>query len=116
MHLQVSVSGGASDGLEISFEQFPITLGREGNPRLPVQDRWASRHHCELFEQDGRIGLRDLGSKHGTFVNGDCVEQCMLNEGDKLMVGLTIISVDKISNAAPVEENLLIDRESGVSA
>ena len=116
MQAHVSVIGGAPDGLEFAFDQFPVLLGREGDPRLPITDRWASRHHCELFEQTGQLFIRDLASKHGTFVNGACIDECQLEPGDRVMVGLTVFMVKDINSDEAAEEVSWMDRESGVSA
>jgi pSer/pThr/pTyr-binding forkhead associated (FHA) protein len=37
---------------------------------------------------DGLIYVRDLGSKHGTFVNGARVREAILYPGDHLQIGL----------------------------
>jgi len=121
MQVKIAVLGGADDGLEISLPALPATLGREGHPALPVQDRWASRLHCELFHRDGRLFIRDLASKHGTYVNGNRVEECPLQVGDQVMVGLTMLSVRQIDNvsvrdAAQLEADAPTDHGSGVGA
>ena len=115
MQVKVAVVGGAADGLELSLERFPLTLGREGDAALPISDRWASRHHCQLFERDGELHVRDLASKHGTIVNDAQVDECPLREGDRLMVGLTALVIRKIESC-PDDSDVLVDRESGVGA
>ena len=116
MQVHVSVIGGAPDGLEVEFQRLPVTLGREGDPRLPIADRWASRHHCELFEQTGQLFIRDLASKHGTYVNGACIDQCELEVGDRVMVGLTVFAVSEIRLEESAADFPLVDRGSSVSA
>ena len=115
MQVNVSVVGGAADGLELTFNNLPVTLGREGDSALPIHDRWASRHHCQLFELDGKLFVRDLASKHGTIVNHTAVDESQLQEGDRLMVGLTALVIQQIENCSEDLEQL-IDRESGVGA
>jgi pSer/pThr/pTyr-binding forkhead associated (FHA) protein len=93
-------------------------LGRDGDPALPINDRWASRHHCELSSADGRLRIRDLASKHGTFVNERRIDECELSAGDRIMIGLTALIVRSIE-AAPISdssEHVVTDRPSGVSA
>src|SRR5690606_37958339 len=47
-----------------------------------------SRHHCVILVDEGYVGVRDLGSKNGTFVNGDAViGERELQAGDQLKVG-----------------------------
>jgi pSer/pThr/pTyr-binding forkhead associated (FHA) protein len=85
--------------------------------RLPL-DPTVSRHHC-LLEMDGPVlGVRDLGSLNGTFVNGFNVGQrpenpqnatfklaptCPLHPGDCLRVGHNVFRVD-FEAAAPEQE------------
>jgi len=54
-----------------------------------IDDRWLSRRHCRLDLAEGVIVVRDLGSRHGTFVNGRSISECKLLPGDKLSLGLT---------------------------
>jgi predicted component of type VI protein secretion system len=47
-----------------------------------------SRHHCVLLIEDGYIGVRDFGSKNGTYVNEErVIGECELKAGDRLTVG-----------------------------
>lgn len=46
--------------------------------------------HCELLLQGGQIGIRDLGSSYGTFVNGNRLKPnqlCELRPGDRVNIG-----------------------------
>ena len=67
---------------------FPAVFGRSDEVDVYVGCRWASRRHCEIDDVDGRFLLRDLGSRHGTFVNGETVHEVILNPGDVIGVGL----------------------------
>ena len=47
-----------------------------------------SRHHCVLLVDGDTVFVRDLGSRNGTFVNGDrimCEKE--LADGDQLVIG-----------------------------
>ena len=118
MHVKLTVLGGSQDGLDVTIAHLPLVLGREGDRQLPVIDRWASRQHCEMTIDDGRLFLRDLASKHGTFVNGERIDRRELHVGDRVMVGLTTFVIREI---ALVEESLAsnqppVDRPSGAAA
>ena len=56
---------------------------------MRIDDRWLSRRHCRLELREGTLVVRDLGSRHGTFVNGRSISECKLLPGDKLSFGLT---------------------------
>lgn len=74
---------------EISLTDFPRRLGRGTEADVCVEDRWVSRDHCEIDLVDDILIVRDLESKHGTFVNGCSVTQAELKPGDVLNIGLS---------------------------
>jgi len=78
---------------EIPLPEFPMRLGRSAEADICVEDRWVSREHCEIDRVDRRLQVRDLGSKHGTFVNGRAVTTAELKPGDQLSIGLSKFDV-----------------------
>jgi len=57
---------------------------------------WVSRAHCEIDCIDDVLLVRDLGSKHGTFVNGRRVEcPTVLSQGDEIALGSTTMTFDR---------------------
>jgi len=74
---------------KVVLRKLPAVLGRSSEAEVTVEDRWVSRRHCEITEIDGLLVVRDLGSKHGTFVNGQRVDQARLLPEDTITVGLT---------------------------
>ena len=69
--------------------QLPVLIGRSPEAEIHVDDRWASRHHCQLDEVDGALLVRDLRSSHGTLVNGSPVTEAPLQPGNQLTVGMS---------------------------
>lgn len=63
-------------------------LGRGAEATTRLDDRWLSRRHCELVVTEGLLKVRDLDSKHGTYVNGERVREAVLYPGDHLQIGL----------------------------
>ena len=76
---------------EFSLDKLPIVIGRSLEATLRVEDRWASRRHCEIIEREGVLVVRDLGSTHGTLLNGQSITESTLTPGDRLTVGLTTL-------------------------
>jgi pSer/pThr/pTyr-binding forkhead associated (FHA) protein len=74
---------------ELSLSDLPVTIGRGAEAHITVADRWVSRQHCEISEIDGTVVVRDLGSSHGTHVNGQRIDETTLHSGDRLGIGLT---------------------------
>ena len=74
---------------EIALAEFPVRRGRGDEVDVLLEDKWVSRVHCEIKQQGDALFVRDLGSRHGTFVNGKPVREAWLFPGDELNVGLT---------------------------
>src|SRR5579883_2778098 len=73
------------------------TVGRDRACDVVLGAGGVSRKHCVLERtRDGGVVLRDLGSKNGTFVNGERVEKAKLREGDKLGVGEASLRVEAL--------------------
>jgi pSer/pThr/pTyr-binding forkhead associated (FHA) protein len=83
----------SSIGEEVPLSSFPVVVGRSAEAAIRLCDRWVSRRHCELDVIDGELVIRDLGAKHGTYVNGRAVAEQQLHAGDEICVGLTRLTV-----------------------
>lgn len=66
---------------------FPFRLGRQSDNHLQLRDSRISRNHAEIRFQQGGFLLCDLHSSHGTFLNGNRVDQAMLHHGDVIDFG-----------------------------
>jgi pSer/pThr/pTyr-binding forkhead associated (FHA) protein len=89
----VSLSVG-EPGMDVELV-LPIVLGRGRRAGLVVQQPLVSRQHCELFELDGKLMVRDLGSTNGTRVNQARIEvPTELQSGDLITVGSITLRVD----------------------
>ena len=71
----------------LPLNHFPFTIGRRAEKNLVITDPMASRDHAEIVQMGGEYYLLDLGSKHGTFVNGAPVKRHKLSNNDRLQFG-----------------------------
>lgn len=55
---------------EVSVTSFPFRVGRQTGNELVLRDSRISRLQAQLTAANGSCFLEDLGSRHGTFVNG----------------------------------------------
>jgi hypothetical protein len=52
-----------------------------------------SRKHARITMQQDQIWIEDLGSTNGTFVNGEKIKRARLKEGDRVLIGTSILKV-----------------------
>lgn len=66
---------------------LPFTLGRSASSHLPLAHPQVSREHaCIDCDAEG-YHLRDVGSSHGTLVNGKPIVTARLRSGDRIALG-----------------------------
>ena len=88
MDLKLKVLEGKSAGQEIAVRGKKFFIGRAEDCHLRPGSDLISRHHCVLLVEDGYAGVRDFGSKNGTYVNDErIVGERELKPGDRLTVG-----------------------------
>lgn len=79
-------------------KQVPLTdqleIGRERPAGLILDDQQVSRRHARVSAADGGAIVEDLGSRNGTFVNGNEIHSpTRLGPGDHLLVGVTVLEL-----------------------
>jgi pSer/pThr/pTyr-binding forkhead associated (FHA) protein len=89
MSVHLSVLRGEWAGGTVDIPQGKFLIGREVDCQLQSQSPFVSRHHCVLLRDEFAVRIRDLGSKNGTYVNGDRIGsgEPVLSSGDLVAVG-----------------------------
>jgi EAL domain-containing protein (putative c-di-GMP-specific phosphodiesterase class I) len=82
-YLESMVEGGRQLR-RIAVHPLPFRIGRLHGLSLFLASDSVSKEHAEIVTRDGALWVRDLGSKNGTFVNSERVDEARLNEGDIL--------------------------------
>lgn len=86
LNAKLVVVGGEVKTDEIKL-RLPSTIGRGRGTSIMLPHPLVSRQHCELFEADGQLMVRDLGSLNGTFVNNQKITEAPLPSGELLTIG-----------------------------
>ena len=81
------------DSRAISVDTFPFTIGREPDSNLFLPNTQVSRQHAVLLRDDDGYVLQDLGSRHGTLINGVRYETMRLQSGDRIQLGLSNVTI-----------------------
>ncbi len=70
----------------------PVTIGRSPGATLHIDANTLSREHTQVFLQGGRLYVRDLESKNGTYLNNTLIRQAEpLKHGDRIRVGPAVV-------------------------
>ncbi|MCE9544422.1 MAG: FHA domain-containing protein [Planctomycetia bacterium] len=103
------------------LKKLPTVVGRGRDADLTLAHPLVSRHHCELYEVESTLCVRDLGSLNGTFVGDFRVTEAALAHGDILTIGGAVFEVvvevgqdallPPAPAAAPAEDNFLDEIE-----
>jgi hypothetical protein len=71
-----------------------IVIGRSSELDMVLVEDMVSRKHARISVNGvGQISIEDLGSTNGTFVNGEKVKQATLKEGDRILIGTSILKL-----------------------
>lgn len=81
------------DGRPATLPMPVAIVGRRENCDLAIDHPDVSLAHALVFELGETVCLFDLGSRSGTFLNGDHVGLVQLQEGDELAIGNVKIRV-----------------------
>lgn len=73
----------------VPLDKAPFTIGRSSESQLQLTDAHVSRKHAELTRGGSVWRVRDCGSRYGTLLNGNRVDESALAVGDRLRVGQT---------------------------
>ena len=76
-----------SEQKNVVLNRSPFNVGRKVDKDLVIADPRVSRDHAQIISEGQDFFLVDLGSKHGTFVNGERIQRQKLERGDRLEFG-----------------------------
>lgn len=78
-------------GRTVSLTQPEVTIGRLPECDVVVNDPGASRQHARIRRTDDGFVLVDLGSTNGTLVNDEPIQEQVLENGDRITIGETVL-------------------------
>jgi hypothetical protein len=64
-----------------------VTLGRADSNTIALKDAKTSRQHAQIQQHGNQFILVDLNSSNGTYVNGQRIEEHVLQNNDEIQIG-----------------------------
>jgi len=91
LKVKLLVVKGAASQQEIEVKKLPLTIGRAGGG-LVLNHPLVSRRHCQIFQRNQHLYVKDLGSANGTLLgpsmdNQQKITEALMQPGDYLTVG-----------------------------
>lgn len=81
------VQRGADEGIRFALDKPVVTVGRNLDSDIFLDDVTVSRQHAEFTTEGSVTSVRDLSSLNGTFVNRARTESGSLTSGDVVQIG-----------------------------
>jgi signal transduction histidine kinase/pSer/pThr/pTyr-binding forkhead associated (FHA) protein len=98
---------GADEGKQFDLTDKAAGIGRERTNSVCLHDTEISRRHAEILPAgNGTFRLRDIGSANGTLVNTRAITEVLLNTGDHIQVGQTILVFTAGRTEGPANSDL----------
>jgi pSer/pThr/pTyr-binding forkhead associated (FHA) protein len=88
-----------------------VTVGKASTNAVALEhDPTVSRLHAILENHGSAWSIRDVGSRNGTFVNGDKITaERVLRSGDEVRVGKSrVVYLETRQSGAPIEEATIV--------
>lgn len=83
---------GPKTGHLVALDRRGLVCGRDSSCDIVVPDGTVSRLHAKILVDDsGGVVLEDVGSRNGTLVNGDRISRHVLADGDRIVMGRTVL-------------------------
>ncbi len=70
-----------------------ILIGRSSDLDMTLVEDMVSRKHAKIITTDDAVIIQDLGSTNGSFVNGEKIKKARLKEGDRILIGTSILKL-----------------------
>ena len=98
---EVVVDYGGKEILRVPLKGASVTIGRDPQCDLHLDNRALSRRHALIEKRGAAIWVKDLKSQNGTFVNGERVTDAgqALNGGDTIEVGRYQVRIEGVEAA-----------------
>ncbi len=103
LKISLEVLEGPEAGVKFEIRKMSTSIGRK-NCEIVLSDQAISSKHCTIEVNKENITLYDNNSTNGTFVNGEKVSGCPLQNMDEIKVGESKLLISVVSDPYAIYE------------
>lgn len=85
---------GTTEAGQVTSDGSPILIGNHETCRMRLEGDGVTMFHAQLYWGAAGIHLRDLKSSSGTFVNGEPIDDVVVQAGDEIAIGGAKLSIE----------------------
>jgi pSer/pThr/pTyr-binding forkhead associated (FHA) protein len=100
---------GPLPGRTFYLDESLVSIGRLESSDIRLDDLYVSRHHCVIRSESEEYLIEDLNSANGTYVNGELIKACSLEEGTIIEIGTSrfLFKLQNPEETMAVSQNLI---------
>jgi hypothetical protein len=95
---KANIKNGSMQKRSFVLKNKTSLIGRSSTNDIQIRDSFVSRKHARILKVNDRFFIEDMGSKNGTWINGNAIDsgkKIEIQEGIPIRMGNTLISLDK---------------------
>jgi len=101
---RLAALAGPLEGALFRLAEKDVSIGRDAENGIAIADASLSRRHSLVAFVSGEYRIRDLDSRNGTYVNGVPVKERLLEHGDHISIGASVLLFSDDARAADIAE------------
>jgi hypothetical protein len=114
----IFVFDGSEKERSFDFKGEVMYIGRSPDNDIQIKDITVSRRHLKITKKEDRYIVKDLGSKNGTYVNGNYIKPDLdveLKKSAPIVIGMSVICLGKecLDSVATLKDYLDLTRTVG---
>ena len=115
---ELHILNGRDVGLSFHLNEGTNYIGRSSENDIRIEDATVSRRHLRIERKSTRYFVTDLGSRNGTFFNGNHLipgVEIELKSGVPIAIGMTIVAIGSgsLPEMIPHLDSMGLTRETG---
>jgi serine/threonine protein kinase len=103
LKLHITVPETATRLVDLTDATLPCVIGRDSEvSQVAIADSQASRAHASIDIEDDKVYVEDMGSRNGTWLNGQPATRARVYHGDIVRIGRTHVTFE-IGDNKPID-------------